>query len=1670
MYIKNSTKRLIRLITFLIIITHLSTGVGVRSVYSLGQTSLYQGKSGSSLDPRSSEYQDFKNIPAVRSLNDALYKIVFDDLSEAKLDSVQQKARRILREDLDKDVHGRYNEIETVGIFGAVFKTSDDSIVILYLIGEDIFACRYNRERSDFVVFTPMEDRIIEPEYLSQQTGCKVTAQVRNVLKPPGLRFSHEDVGQESKDFVQQAGFNCCQGIVGGFSSTDDEFAYMLMSTDRDGNRCPEGVIVLEDKERKDYRGNSFSHIYIHWMQSADWNLNTCGKDRKFWYIGLELLRMVLLKEGVTIFLSASAQGDWSRRLFRLNKMGTDERLYEFNPKIAMEFVTDQEILAMEGNTLLGPQPQLVDILLRKLDNPDEVISHTAFKCLIKLSQGMVKNGKCSLYRFEDIFNCLINRKINYFSEVIELLKLASMLNEPDLDRLLMDLFVNLILNNELKLEEERKSSEIMIDFTQALSTILDRRDINMRRYYNILRYIIYIVYQNPPQELKLLFSFSNMNNVKVKGILIRFLQGTITNLGKKRISTDLYRGMEDSLAVLLMDLDRPEEGEDLLTRIAQARYTIMEVLLREPGAANKLDLMLLDFAIEELGCRIMKDRIEVFKDDLEENIEEVLDAMYILALFLRANGLGPLALEMFAKALKQKDLTYGQLKDLMGHLSNIYYEEISRYKREYHWILEKLSGDEDESEYTEFITNLLIKKRELVLFGDLVETLLDFSEGKIDEGERRFVYASPDTPLTDLPYILHSSHATKERLEEVSNTRTRFGSKGDKLIKAIALGCPVPTGMFIPALVHRDNLHNTKRAAFKARLRRHIERLEREEQDKTAQACRFGDSDNPLLLSVRGGTAMTLKGVPETVTFVGMNDNIVEGIVKKTGSKKFAYDCYRRFLMSYADVVFDMDKNDFIRIIDRKVGERRKRSYLDLSADDVIDIVEEYKRLIENAGYTIPQDPWEQFFEAVYAVYRASELDEAKRYRSEMGVSEDWPVALAIQAMRYGNKRRNCSGVVISNGSQDGGELKGEFSYGSQPGDHVLGIARGIPISLLKDENSRAYKQLQEYANRLEDLFDSPQEIKFIIDEEGVWIIGIRNAREVYRQKFPEFVLRGEPAAVGIGAYGGAFRGIAAFDLDNIDYLQQRVKEEEVDGIILVMRSPTTERSSEIARVGAILASRGGATSDVSIIANLNDVTAVVGVEELECDTEREIARIGGQEIREGMALSIHGGRGEVFLGRVPTLQEALAGEVIGGMTKVTALPEGNIANRTVYVRVDFNVPLDFTGSIIDDKRIREALPTIRYLLRRNVKVVLMSHLGKPKGKVVPALSLRPVRDRLEELLREEARSVRLAPDSVGESVDQMISGMEPRDVVLLENLRFHEGEESNDPEYSRQLFNLAEVYVNDAFGTVHREHASMAGAPTDIPQSAGFLLVKEIQYLRGVLANPQRPFVAVLGGAKVKDKIRMIENLLSNMKKGDSLLIGGAMAYPFLVTKGVDIGNSRLDEDDIPVAGKIIETCERKGINLVLPVDHLVAREFRNDSETMYVNTESIPEDWLGIDIGRRTYAEFVKYLNTAETIFWNGPVGAIDKIPNAVRTKMIVRALSRLKKYGTTVIIGGGDTASIVVNMGYENAMSHVSTGGGASVKLLEGSSLPGVEALIRNKHLQRVDTNRTHEMAI
>ena len=382
------------------------------------------------------------------------------------------------------------------------------------------------------------------------------------------------------------------------------------------------------------------------------------------------------------------------------------------------------------------------------------------------------------------------------------------------------------------------------------------------------------------------------------------------------------------------------------------------------------------------------------------------------------------------------------------------------------------------------------------------------------------------------------------------------------------------------------------------------------------------------------------------------------------------------------------------------------------------------------------------------------------------------------------------------------------------------------------------------------------------------------------------------------------------------------------------------------------------------------------------------------------------------------------------------------DLKGKKVFVRCDFNVPMDENQNITDNTRIVAALPTIKYLLEQNCKIILASHLGRPKGEVKPEFSLKPVAKELSKLLGKE---VIMANDVIGEDATTKAANLKEGEIMLLENVRFHREETDNDPEFAKKLASMAEVFVNDAFGTAHRAHASTTGIADYIPGVAGFLIEKELKFLGNAINNPERPFVAILGGAKVSDKIGVIDSLLD---KVDTLMIGGGMAYTFFKAQGYNVGNSLCEVEKTDLALEAMEKAKSKDVKLLLPIDTKIGKEFKPDTESKTVAWTEIPDGWEGFDIGEKTIEMFKNELQSAKTVIWNGPLGLFEFDQFAIGTNEIAKTLAELD---ATTIIGGGDSAAAVTKAGLADKMTHISTGGGASLEFLEGKKLPGIECL-------------------
>ena len=391
--------------------------------------------------------------------------------------------------------------------------------------------------------------------------------------------------------------------------------------------------------------------------------------------------------------------------------------------------------------------------------------------------------------------------------------------------------------------------------------------------------------------------------------------------------------------------------------------------------------------------------------------------------------------------------------------------------------------------------------------------------------------------------------------------------------------------------------------------------------------------------------------------------------------------------------------------------------------------------------------------------------------------------------------------------------------------------------------------------------------------------------------------------------------------------------------------------------------------------------------------------------------------------------------------------LTRESLEGKRVIVRVDFNVPLNEKLEITNDVRIKRTIPTIDFLLRHKAKVILMSHLGRPKGKILNHLSLEPVAKHLGKLL---GKTVKKLDDCIGEEAKKDIFNMQDGDIVILENLRFHKEEEKNDPIFSKQLASLADIYVNDAFGTAHRAHASTVGIAKFLPSYAGFLVEKEIDVLSKLLKNPEKPFVVILGGAKVSGKIEVVQNLIH---KADSILISGGMGFTSLKARGFNVGNSIIEDYDLEIVRKMLKNAEEKGTKIFLPIDFLVAKNISPDAETETVKADSIPEDTTAVDIGEETISLFKNELEKAKTIFWNGPVGIFEIDQFAHGTNQIAITLAEMEGKAITVV-GGGDSITALEKVGLSSSISYLSTGGGSSLKFLGGSKLPGIEVLLED----------------
>ncbi len=393
----------------------------------------------------------------------------------------------------------------------------------------------------------------------------------------------------------------------------------------------------------------------------------------------------------------------------------------------------------------------------------------------------------------------------------------------------------------------------------------------------------------------------------------------------------------------------------------------------------------------------------------------------------------------------------------------------------------------------------------------------------------------------------------------------------------------------------------------------------------------------------------------------------------------------------------------------------------------------------------------------------------------------------------------------------------------------------------------------------------------------------------------------------------------------------------------------------------------------------------------------------------------------------------------------ELITIKKKNYKGKKVFVRVDFNVPIDKNQNILDDTRIKASIETITYLLNQDAIIILASHLGKPKGTIIPSMSLKPIAKRLSEIIKKD---VKFAPDCIGEDVKNIINTLKPGDIILLENLRFHPEEEKNEENFSKQLASLAECYVNDAFGTSHRAHASIVGITKFLTdKAAGFLIEKEINALNKLIQNPERPFLLILGGAKIADKISMIKNLLPRV---DTVITGGIMAYTFIKSNNWEIGNSAVEETALPVAKEVYKELRRLHLEFHTPLDHIIADKISADAKYLATERGTIPPGWIGVDIGPQAIEEYKDCIKRAKTIFWNGPMGIIEIEPFSKGSIAIAKAIAESNAYS---VIGGGDSIEAVNKAGVANKISHICTGGGASLEFLEGKGLPGINILFK-----------------
>jgi 3-phosphoglycerate kinase/fructose-1,6-bisphosphatase/phosphohistidine swiveling domain-containing protein len=1203
----------------------------------------------------------------------------------------------------------------------------------------------------------------------------------------------------------------------------------------------------------------------------------------------------------------------------------------------------------------------------------------------------------------------------------------------------------------------------------------------------------------------------------------------------------------------------RGRRPEKIMNDLSELRNILRYTITRERQGGVIRDLFLADLILERVTLDFLRpadrlfDRIQLYADHLNTKPEEALTTLYHAVVLAHLNGNTPRSLLSFAGILQRDDLTYGQFLDLLEHLRNIYDETITFHRNYYESAFNTVSQDRP---FTSFFSRLL-EIEELNYFLTLISQSQDHLHAlrrshpeKMHERIR--AQETPGTGLKRFPMRSKYKNAANRPNDPAfavdHSKRSEWGVKSGKDMAIAALGIPTPNGFYIPAglsdIFSRDG---ESRVSFLNQLNKTVNELARDVSRERDRIHEFGSAEHPLLLTLRTSTAMTVRGFPETVTGIGMNRRTAEYLAKDPSQAVFAYDLHSRFLESFGTVVLGLPKEDFLRV-------RREEMEKGEAGEDPSQlqrITERYlAEIFAKYGKTVPEDPWAQLAQAVEALYGMSDGAAWKKFREENRIYGNWPRGLMVQEMIFGNRDiRSGAGVVIARQSKDGGvELSGDWIARGLPESLVEATeTHPQPIALLGKDRSetdmpwkKIHDQLTAAAVKLVRYFGRSQEIKFVFENDRLYVLGTRDLAEIEVKRLARLA---DPEKQGInggksrGVFGGVYRGVVVADPRRLKDPQvlETVADEGLDGVILKAGAGVSE--GEVREAPALII-EGGETSDHASVAKHEKIPAVAV-------SDPDLFKM----IREGDIVTIDGKNGRIYEGRYETQRERQITRVIGEVPDLRNVPDGELKGRRVFVRVDFNVPLSKDGKVKDDTRIRAALPTIRHLLKKGAKVVLMSHLGRPDGKRVESMSLKPVAEKLAELLHTHAASVKFGPEVIGDQRDRMLDAMQERDIVLLENLRFHAEEERDQVEkkkaafekklekaqteeeknaaqtaiqqieserplfdaqnrdFVKALFSKAEFYVNDAFGTAHRAHASTVFALGSIRQAGGFLLLEELRRVKGITGHPDRPYVVLLGGAKVSDKIEIIRNILDNMVRGDVLVIGGGMALNFLTVEdkhSVPADHPLLEKTSFDRVREILKLAKTKGVKVILPVDMmLVSREVMIAVDDAKKKEESakeagdpaqieraqkerkeaedkrkraslnqsgikaqdhtrrfpvIPSGMQAVDVGPVTVQELIlPALQSAKTVFMNGPFGAFDLIDEAKKsTRDVMKEIARRSLYDVENLIGGGDSINAANELLLAGEIKEgnltLSTGGGASMELVGGRTLPGIAALV------------------